>query len=180
MQKITEIKEIHISKRKQIVGGIEKYVEESTESYHAVKYVDGLPRISHFLIDKILITGLVIGVGIPLANILAGMDITVDASLSPFNLYFDLLGRLLIQPLYYFIFEISLQSTPGKLIFGRVVVDEYGNKPGAKKLFIRSISRSIPLEALSCLGAIGWHDSLSKTLVLQKKELTALRMLQKK
>jgi uncharacterized RDD family membrane protein YckC len=56
-------------------------------------------------------------------------------------------------------------------------VDEYGEKPDANAILLRSICRSIcraiPLEFLTFVGTPcrGWHDSLSKTYVVQKELL---------
>jgi hypothetical protein len=53
------------------------------------------------------------------------------------------------------------------------VVDENGNKPEYQTIMIRSLCRLIPFDALSFLGATsrGWHDSISRTYVVQKNLL---------
>jgi len=45
-----------------------------------------------------------------------------------------------------------------------------GNKPSFGLILGRSLSRIIPFDALSFLGAnaIGWHDTISKTRVIKK------------
>ncbi|WP_396194006.1 RDD family protein [Flavobacterium sp.] len=80
---------------------------------------------------------------------------------------------LVVLLLYYNVFEIFFATTIGKLITKTVVVDEYGEKPTTNAILIRSISRLIPFEFFSFLGTpcVGWHDSLSKTYVVNKEDL---------
>ena len=179
MQKITEIKEQHIIKRREKVNGLETFVEQKFIGYRPVKYVDGMPRFGHFLLDRIFFYIFAMVVGIPLGIILVMMGFSIDTNDSSFISFDTIFSWLILQPLYYFIFEASIQSSPGKIIMGRIVVDEYGNKPSLKQILIRSFSRAVPFEALSCLGTTGWHDSWSKTFVIRKKDLKELNMLQK-
>ncbi|KAF2334357.1 RDD family protein [Flavobacterium daemonense] len=74
---------------------------------------------------------------------------------------------------YYLIFEWLFGRTIGKIITGCVVVNENGLKPNFKVICIRTLCRLIPLDALSFLGKSEriWHDSLSKTYVVEKKDL---------
>jgi uncharacterized RDD family membrane protein YckC/type II secretory pathway pseudopilin PulG len=70
---------------------------------------------------------------------------------------------------YYLIFESIWQRTPGKWITKTKVVDREGNKPSFLRIVGRSLARFIPFEAFSFLVSsypMGWHDSLSKTLVV--------------
>jgi uncharacterized RDD family membrane protein YckC len=75
--------------------------------------------------------------------------------------------------IYYNMFEIFTSRTLGKFITKTIVVDEYGNKPEYQTIMIRSLCRLIPFDALSFLGATsrGWHDSISRTYVVQKNLL---------
>lgn len=74
---------------------------------------------------------------------------------------------------YYLVFESLFGRTMGKIITGSIVVDENGLKPGFSIVCIRTLSRLIPFDALSFLSKSGriWHDSLSKTYVVEKKDL---------
>jgi uncharacterized RDD family membrane protein YckC len=179
MQKITEIKEQHIIKRRETVNGVNTFVEKNYIRFHPVKFVEGLPRVGHFLLDRVFFYIFAIIIGVPVAIILVMMGISIDDNSASFKLFDTLFSWLILQPLYYFIFEALIQSSPAKIILGRIVVDEYGNKPGIKQIFIRSISRSVPFEAFSCLSTTGWHDNWSKTYVIRKKDLRELRLLQK-
>ncbi len=73
--------------------------------------------------------------------------------------------------IYYNLTEIFLSRTVGKFITKTIVVMEDGSKPDYKTILLRTICRLIPFNALSFLGTPcrGWHDSLSKTYVVQKE-----------
>lgn len=70
--------------------------------------------------------------------------------------------------LYYFIFESLTYKTLGKYATNTKVVMHNGEAPTPKILFIRTLCRLIPFDALSFLGSKGkgWHDNLSKTYVI--------------
>lgn len=75
---------------------------------------------------------------------------------------------------YFLIFEALFQRTVGKMLTGTKVVNLQGEKPSFWSLFLRSLARYIPFEALSFLfygpyPTKGWHDRLSHTLVVPKK-----------
>jgi uncharacterized RDD family membrane protein YckC len=80
---------------------------------------------------------------------------------------------LLVLLIYYNVFEIFFGTTIGKLFTKTVVVDVYGEKPTGNAILIRSLCRLIPFEVFSFFGTpcIGWHDSLSKTYVVNKEDL---------
>lgn len=70
---------------------------------------------------------------------------------------------------YYLILESLFGRTLGKVFTKTKVVDRQGNKPSFWRIFGRSLSRYIPFEPFSFLfGAypMGWHDTISKTLVV--------------
>jgi len=73
--------------------------------------------------------------------------------------------------IYYTLSEFIAGRTLGKLITGTKVVNENGGKPSFDTALLRTICRFIPFEAFSFLGdqAIGWHDTLSKTRVVNAK-----------
>ena len=179
MQKITEIKEFYTVKRKEKVNGEVVFVEKKFFKYREVAYVDGWARFGHWLLDYVFRIIFELAIGVILGVILAltrGLEILQDSNI---GLYNKLLSWLVFQPLYYFIFEFAMQASPAKALLGRIVVDEYGNKPTAKQFFIRSISRVVPFEAFSCLSPLGWHDNWSNTFVIRKKDLKELKLFQK-
>lgn len=69
---------------------------------------------------------------------------------------------------YYFLFETFTARTLAKFITGTIVIDEFGEKPSARTVLIRTLCRLIPFEHFSFLGDRGWHDSISKTYVVKK------------
>ena len=77
-----------------------------------------------------------------------------------------------ITLIYYNVFEILTARTIGKFITQTVVVNEFGEKPSHENILIRSLCRLIPFNPLSVLiQGRGWHDSISKTYVVDKKAL---------
>ena len=93
----------------------------------------------------------------------------------PFQAFFNLDNpfqqRLLtgfVFVFYYLTMEGAFRTTIGKLITNTRVVNFDGSK--AEDIFTRAICRLIPLDPLSFLfGNGGWHDSLSKTTVIDRK-----------
>jgi len=83
------------------------------------------------------------------------------------NMRFSMLQSV-ITIIFYGLFESFTGRTIGKYITGTKVVMRDGTRPDSVTIFIRTICRLIPLEALSFLGrhGIGWHDMFSKTLVV--------------
>ena len=73
----------------------------------------------------------------------------------------------------YLVLESFFGRSFGKLITGTIVVNENGLKPTFQSIIIRTFCRLIPFDGLSFLGKSGriWHDSLSKTYVVNRKAL---------
>jgi uncharacterized RDD family membrane protein YckC len=69
---------------------------------------------------------------------------------------------------YHFLFEYFWGRTPGKFFTNTIVVDISGTKPTLKALFIRNLSRLIPLDPFSFIINTGWHDSFSQTNVINR------------
>jgi len=68
---------------------------------------------------------------------------------------------------YYLLMEGAFRTTIGKLLTNTKVVDIDGTRVDG--IFVRTICRIIPFEPLSFLfGKNGWHDSISKTTVIDK------------
>ena len=70
--------------------------------------------------------------------------------------------------IYYVGFEASTGRTLAKYITKTKVVTEMGEKPGFNAIIIRSLCRFIPFEPFVFLfgDASGWHDTISKTKVI--------------
>ncbi|KRB54305.1 RDD family protein [Flavobacterium sp. Root186] len=86
----------------------------------------------------------------------------------------DLEGQLVfvvISIFYYSLSEGLFGRSIGKFVTGTVVVDENGEKPSFGTIFKRTLCRLIPFDGFSFLGSRGWHDSISDTYVVNKKDL---------
>lgn len=74
--------------------------------------------------------------------------------------------------LYYFLTETYFSRTFAKYFTKTIVVTKDGSRPNKRKISIRTLSRFIPLEALTFLGTNvrGLHDLFSDTYVVRKYE----------
>ncbi|MEK7253493.1 MAG: RDD family protein [Bacteroidota bacterium] len=75
---------------------------------------------------------------------------------------------------YYLVTETIFNGkTIGKFITKTVVVNMDGSPVAFPTVLGRSFARLIPFEAFSFLGASGrgWHDTLTKTMVVDEKDL---------
>jgi uncharacterized RDD family membrane protein YckC len=88
------------------------------------------------------------------------------------NIYSDasyktaLLESFLGLLVYYTLFEACFKSTPGKYLTGTRVIHENGSRCTFIQALLRSLSRLIPFEHFSFFGTRGWHDSITKTDVV--------------
>lgn len=69
--------------------------------------------------------------------------------------------------IYLIMFEGLWGISPAKLLTSSIVINENGSSIGFKAAFLRTLSRHIPLEAFSFFGDNGWHDTISKTMVVK-------------
>jgi len=83
------------------------------------------------------------------------------------NMSDTLLGTLLLFA-YYLLFETHWGKSPAKFITKTKVIKESGENPELKDIFVRTLCRFIPFEALTFLSnrPVGWHDRFSGTLVV--------------
>ena len=74
--------------------------------------------------------------------------------------------------LYYFLTETYFSRTFAKYFTKTIVVTKDGSRPNKRTISIRTLSRFIPLEALTFLGTSvrGLHDLFSDTYVVRKHE----------
>ena len=144
---------------------------------------DRSKRIGNLVVDYIICITISIGVGL-LGNWLYdtygynGLAVGDFTTMGENHFRFDLL-QLFVSIIFYGLFESLLSRTPAKYITDTKVVMRDGTKPDSTAIFIRTLCRQIPLEALSFLFgqfAVGWHDRISKTLVVDvNKYNSALR-----
>lgn len=169
--KITDLtEEREFFKRQENLDGSITRVPYTKRIKRKVKTVQGGKRFGHYLIDYVIM------LGISFVFAFAGVFASTSTSSNGIELLFNFAG-LIITLLYYFISELTLGTTVGKMATNSIVINEYGEKPPGETLFIRSACRLIPFEAFSCLGERGWHDTLSKTFVVTKTEHAELQRL---
>ena len=119
-------------------------------------------RIGNFIIDQVIIIVVTILLYIILYQFFP--DINDEESYNLEILY------IFCTIIYYFVFELTLQKTPGKFLTKTRVVDYRGNNPSAARLFLRTLVRFVPLEMISFLfSSMALHDYFSKTQVIMEK-----------
>lgn len=128
-------------------------------------------RLANYVIDYVCQLVLLFGLVIVLTIIalITGND-GILARIESMNMIEEYALGAVTALIYYNIFEIFFSRTIGKFITKTVVVDIYGEKPDSQEILVRSLCRLIPFDAFSFLGAPnkGWHDSISKTYVVNK------------
>lgn len=181
--KITEIKETYSIKSRIKGDGFAddgtKFENKTLVRFKEVPPVEGWARFAHYIIDIgfYYLLSFILGIALALGLVLMGFsleEITNGAGIN--DLADRLISWLILYPGYYILFESIVQSTPGKLILGRVVVNEYGEKPSFLVILKRSYSRIVPFETFSCLSTLGWHDTWSDTFVIRKNDLAELKL----
>ncbi len=96
---------------------------------------------------------------------------------SPFLGFILMLFSFLAYLLYFVITEYLFKGkTIAKFITGTKAVTIEGNELDFSKVLIRSLCRLIPFEQFSFFGETGWHDSISKTRVVNQKEFEQNRL----
>ncbi len=129
-------------------------------SQNLIKSVENSIRFTNYLIDSVVFMFIVFLHAMILD---VGLGIVPEGGFELFPLYL-----MALYVLYYWFFEEFFQKTPGKFVTKTIVVDKNGQKPSTSKLFIRSLSRIIPLEAFSFFFSNrGWHDVISDTYVIK-------------
>ena len=135
-----------------------------------------LRRLANYLIDRIL-GGIVFGVVIVIVWGIISV-LSKSGVVSPESAFVKIINTIIpvlivlsiyINPLYYLFFEGIWGRTLGKWITKTKVVRMDGSKPKFVQILGRSFARLIPFEAFSFLisnNPVGWHDRLSKTLVV--------------
>jgi len=179
-KKITEIREAYtINKKVRNEIGELVNVQQTAYRFKEVNYVDGWARFGGFLLDLVFITIFEAIVGVAIGVLVVALGDVSYLDSQAFDIEMRLLSFLVIRPSYYIIFEGSSQASLAKMILGRVVVNEYGEKPSWGQIIGRSYGRIVPFEVFSCLGTLGWHDTWSNTFVLRKKDLYDLQVAMK-
>jgi uncharacterized RDD family membrane protein YckC len=119
-------------------------------------------RLGTFVVDylgMIFLIGLLAGVAVVIFGdaVLVAIEETSDLAALPFMF------------LYYGFFEGIWGRTPGKWLFGTIVVDKDGMKPSIGQVMGRTACRFIPFEPFSFFGTLGWHDRIPGTRVVRSR-----------
>jgi uncharacterized RDD family membrane protein YckC len=135
-------------------------------------------RFLNYLVDIILARGLgfLVGLGIGYYFFKDAESMDADEARRLMELFdSSLFGYTITYSvifIYYFLSEHFLNGkTVGKYLTKTraVTKDGYPMKPG--RTAIRSLCRLIPFDALSFLGNRGWHDSISRTIVVEDRSV---------
>ncbi len=122
-------------------------------------------RLIHLLLDTILSISLFVGVIAVIPN--QWLNSLSDIFGEQFSATILLtIGSII----YYIFFESLFRKTPAKYLTQTSVVSLSGEALKFEDIFTRTFSRKIPFNPLSFFGTMGWHDSISKTMVVQEKE----------
>ena len=135
-------------------------------------------RFLNYLVDYAFTYAFSYGFGLSLPTVIGLLD---SIGLTGFGVWVYNAGNVtwycvsvVLSIGYYLLTEGLFGRSLGKFITGTVVVDINGLKPSFGTIFKRTLCRLIPFEALSFLGSSrtgGWHDSISKTYVVDKQAL---------
>lgn len=89
----------------------------------------------------------------------------------------DYIFGIFILLIYYLTIEGLTARSIGKYVTKTKVVTHEGLRPDFGTIFIRTLCRLIPFNALSFLGenGKGWHDSISKTYVVDINKFESKR-----
>lgn len=134
------------------------YVQQGTERFGQFDPADKGLRFANRLIDSLVIIYFLY------SRIIEGRLMMKVGRDNEYFALFLIEAALIIT--YYLLLEGIFNTTAGKCATNTVITDEDGNRPGFAKILGRTFARLIPFDALSFLGARGWHDSLSGTYVV--------------
>lgn len=121
-------------------------------------------RFANLLIDRIAVYLLVFLVVVIWASL--GLLGSVDKS-DTFQFTLALMF-LVMDVLYYTVFEGTTGRTLGKLCTGTRVIKTNGQRITMRDALLRSLSRLVPFEAFTGFGT-PWHDSWTETTVVSTK-----------
>ncbi|MGF9642187.1 RDD family protein [Paenibacillus sp. MABNS29] len=137
-------------------------------------------RTAAFLIDLIILTGIVLLVGGAINIIPDLLGIKETGFIQVLLMVWPLILWLVVPWLYCVLWESSkVRATPGKLVFSLIVVDKEGKRLGflhaSGRYWIKAVSfvilRLIYIVVAFTAKKQGAHDLCTNTFVVHKKEL---------
>ncbi len=143
-----------------------RFCKHCGESSVAGKFpATALRRLANYFIDRVsfLVFCFVLGIVLAFTKLDGIFVWALDSKI------FEILSGIVLYVFFFAFFEAIWQRTPSKWITKTKVVTRDGKKPSFLQILGRSFARLIPFDAFSFLvkhTPIGWHDKLSKTLVV--------------
>jgi uncharacterized RDD family membrane protein YckC len=139
----------------------------NSENYEIVesKKID---RLIHLVIDSIIMVFVFFSITGAFVNY---QFITKNEVIPSFlnNQFGAFLISLFIAFIYYPFFEGIFGATPGKFLTDSRVVNPKSEIPEISTIFVRTLCRQIPFNAISFFGKKGWHDTFSKSYVVKEE-----------
>jgi uncharacterized RDD family membrane protein YckC len=128
-------------------------------------------RFINYLIDSIAYLFIALLMGFIIGFVMGMLNVGDYLDHPSADLYAQLLSYVLMF-FFYFLWENHTQKTPGKYVTKTRTVTKDGLRPDTRTILIRTLCRFIPFDNLSFLigkNPIGWHDRLSKTIVIKEE-----------
>lgn len=126
-------------------------------------------RFANFIVDTIVFYLLLFMTGMIFGIIMVSVNSYYNATENSSTVLLYYLINILVFIAYYSLMEgLAGGRTIGKFITGTRVVKTNGENIGMKQAVIRSLSRLVPFEAISCAIGAFWHDRWSGTMVVKK------------
>jgi len=130
-------------------------------------------RFLNFLIDYVSIIVLTM-LFFSMIAVIINPESNIIHQLENINPLLDRIITTLFYVILIFLSEFLTKGRSlGKYITGTKVVMIDGTTPTTKDFFYRNLCRIIPFDVLTFLGENGWHDSITKTTVVNKKAFEA-------
>lgn len=125
-------------------------------------------RFANYILDVIFNLVFSMVIGSLLGIIFAVFNPSLLTMFDSDNKLLNYIYGFCVMFIYYLTSETLTGRTLAKLITRTKVVNEKGNFPSFKEVILRTLCRFIPFDALSFFSQdnLGWHDSLSKTKVV--------------
>lgn len=126
-------------------------------------------RFANYLIDLVFLLIFTVIFSAGLGMVLALLSPSTLAVFTGDNKLAGYLVGFMAGMIYYSFMEVTTGRTIAKFITKTKVVNEKGEQPEIGSILLRSLCRFIPFEQFSFLGSgeSGWHDTLSKTRVIE-------------
>jgi uncharacterized RDD family membrane protein YckC len=132
-----------------------------------VHCASGEKRFLNYLLDMVFFYLFCVLLGTVLGIVFAVVSPSSISWLNNDNKITSYILAFIFMSIYYVVQEGMTGRTLAKLITKTKVIDQNGQIPDFKTILLRTLCRFIPFDALSFIGSEGWHDTLSKTRVVE-------------